>query len=124
MPSLGSYDALRQQEASTDDINEARDRAEKLVKTSKGVLQFDVQSEQRMRLVQASLTEPGAQVQWKMADNSTVVLTEATMSALIEEATVNMAARIQSVFARASLLKTKKNLGQVVTLRDISEEQW
>lgn len=124
MPSLGSYDALRQQEASTDDINVARDRAEKLVKTSKGVLQFDAQSEQRMRLVQASLTEPGAQVQWKMADNSTVVLTEATMSALIEEATVNMAARIQSVFARASLLKTKKNLGQVVTLRDISEEQW
>lgn len=124
MPSLGSYDALRQQEASTDDINAARDRAEKLVKTSKGILQFDAQSEQRMRVVLASLNEPGAKVHWKMADNSTVELSEASMSALIEEATVNMAARIQTVFARASLLKTKKNLGQVVTLRDISEEQW
>ena len=124
MPSLGSYDSLRQQEASTDDINAARDRAEKLVKTSKGVLQFDAQSEQRMRVVLASLNGPGAKVHWKMADNSTVELSEASMSALIEEATVNMAARIQSVFARASLLKTKKNLGQVITLRDISEEQW
>jgi hypothetical protein len=124
MPSLGSYDELRQQVASVEDINAARDSAEKLVKTSRGILQFDAQSEQRMRLVLASLNGPGERVLWKMADNTTVELSETTMSALIEEATANMGARIQSVFARASLLKTKKNLGQVVTLRDISTEQW
>lgn len=123
MPSLGSYDILRQIEASIEEINAARDAAEFLVPTSRGFLQFDPRSKQRMEIAADQLLE-GDSLQWKMWDNSKITLTKQELFDLIREASGSLGVRMRKTFEYANELKARKERGDVVTLRDISPERW
>ena len=123
MPSLGSYDALRQVQATIEEINAARDAAESLVPTSRGILQFDPRSKQRLEIA-ASQLFAGETVQWKMADNSKVTLDKQELLNLIQEASGALVVRMRRTFEYSNELKARMERGDVVTLRDISLERW
>lgn len=132
MPKLGKYDELAHSPATLEDIEAARLKAESLVMTSKGPLQFDSASRQRLvdvLRVLSSDAEPHEQryqVSWKMADNSVWAYTFVELRDLIFEAESLVGPRVLSAFQKAQSLKERyKTEGYgVVTLRDISPENW
>lgn len=126
MPSLGEFDGLAQESATLQDIDAARLAAESVVQTSRGALQFDLVSRQRMNDVLMTL-EPdnvNSAVTWIMADNSKQYLCYEELRDLHYEATTLIGLRIGRVFDIASELKERLRRGKVVTLRDISDEAW
>jgi len=126
MPALGKYDPLDHQFASKQDIEAARLRAESLVTTSKGKLQFDALSRQRMgdALRNMDPTDPNSVVSWRMADNGIKTMTHAQFSGVISEAELAVGSRSNQVFERSLEFKRKLSSGSAVTLRDIDQSNW
>lgn len=126
MPSLGEFDGLAQESATLQDIDAARLAAESVVQTSRGAMQFDLVSRQRMNDVLMTLEPDNANsaVTWVMADNSKQYLCYEELRDLHYEATTLIGPRIGRVFDIASELKERLRRGKVVTLRDISDEAW
>lgn len=124
MPSLGKHDALAWREIrEIDDIEIARKVHEYRVDTSKGVLQFDPTSKDRMYMVLQTINGGGT-VDWQMADNSTVTLDYESMSALIAEAESLVGPKLIRAHDYAQTLKTRFKIGGRVTQRDVAPENW
>jgi hypothetical protein len=124
MPSLGKHDALAWREIrEIDDIEIARKVHEYRVDTSKGVLQFDPTSKDRMYMILQTINGGGT-VDWQMADNSTVTLDYESMSALIAEAESLVGPKLIRAHDYAQTLKTRFKIGGRVTQREVSAENW
>lgn len=124
MPSLGKHDALAWREIrEIDDIEIARKVHEYRVDTSKGMLQFDPTSKDRMYMILQTINEGGT-VDWKMADNSTVTLNYESMSALIAEAESLVGPKLIRAHDYAQTLKTRFKIGGRVTQREVAPENW
>lgn len=124
MPSLGKHDALAWREIrEIDDIEIARKVHEYRVDTSKGVLQFDPTSKDRMYMVLQTINGGGT-VDWQMADNSTVTLDYESMSALIAEAESLVGPKLIRAHDYAQTLKTRFKIGGRVTQREVAPENW
>lgn len=126
MPSLGKFDALARKPATREQIDEARAKAEAIILTSVGKLQFDVYSRLRMTDILMTLqpATPASTVDWALADNSSVTLTHEQLSDLIAEAAALAGPRALQTFQRAQLLKQTLESGGVVTQRDITLSSW
>ena len=124
MPSLGKHDALAWRDIrEIDDIEIARKVHEYRVDTSKGVLQFDPTSKDRMYMILQTINGGGT-VDWQMADNSTVTLDYESMSALIAEAESLVGPKLIRAHDYAQKLKTRFKIGGRVTQREVSAENW
>lgn len=126
MPALDSYDELAHTLCTKEDIERERAYQETLLPTSKGLLQFDIVSRQRMADAMFTLVpeDVNSVVFWKMADNKSIPLRHAQLKDLIEEATQLASARTVRMFTLAHEFKSKLASGYKLTLRDIHEEKW
>lgn len=124
MPSLGKHDGLAWRIVeSVEEIETARKTHEYRVDTSKGPLQFDPTSKDRMYMILQTINEGGA-VEWKMADNSVVTLNYETMSALIAEAESLVGPKLLRAHDHAQRLKTRFRAGGRITQREVASENW
>ncbi|UKL14937.1 hypothetical protein hairong_031 [Pseudomonas phage hairong] len=124
MPSLGKHDALAwKQIFDIEEIETARKLSEYRVETSKGVLQFDPTSKDRMYMILQTINGGGT-VDWQLVDNSTVTLDYESMSALIAEAESLVGPKLLRAHDYAQTLKTRFKIGGRVTRRDVAPENW
>ena len=126
MPALGKHDPLAHKPASKRDVELARLKAESLILTSRGYLQFDSLSRQRMNdaLRNMNSVDSTSVVSWMMADNSIQTMTYHQFFDLIYEAEQAAGARLNQVFERSLEFKRKLSSGSEVTLRDIDQSNW
>ena len=126
MPALGSYDELAHTFCEKEDIEQERGRQESLIPTSRGLLQFDTLSRQRMMDALTTLVpeDVNSVVFWKMGDNTSVPLRHVQLKDLIEEASKLASARTVQMFTIAHEFKNKLAAGHKLTLRDISADKW
>lgn len=130
MPKLGKYDELAHQFASKQDVENARAAIESIVPTSRGPLQFDMVSRQRLQDVLRTLSpealshEQAYQVPWRMADNQITAFTYVELRDLITEAESLAGPRAISAFQKAQEFKAVLAAGGELTMRDISPENW
>lgn len=130
MPKLRKFDELEHQFATKDHIEAARLKAESIVMTSVGPLQFDPASRVRMGDVLRTLIpgvdpgEEGHDVAWNMADNSVVYFTYYGLRDIITEAESLAGPRALSAFQKAQAFKDVLATGGELTMRDIAPENW
>jgi len=98
------------------DIDSYRQKVESVVKVGILAVQFDAESERRMRLALSS----GDSVTWRMADNSERTFSNAEFEELINAAAVEAGKVISQAFLVARQLKEK----DTVTLRDLESAAW
>lgn len=126
MPSLGNYDRRDFIPVDMKMVDEARLRAEALVQTSQGLLQFDSSSRMRMEDVLHTMI-PGdsrSVTLWKMYDNREIALTYEGLRGLYEEARSLAGYRVQKVHAYATELKARIRNNKKVTLSELDLSNW
>lgn len=126
MSELGKYDALAHIPITLEDIKFARSEAEKIINTSKGALQYDVVSRQRMldALISLDPEDHTSTVTWAMADNEQIQLNHVEMGLLIKEANCVIGPHSIMMFEKANYFKDLLNTGSTLTMRDIAPEAW
>lgn len=130
MPKLRKFDELEHQLANKADVEAARAKAESVVTTRHGPLQFDLVSRQRMQDVLRTLNpaakpgEEGFSVSWTMADNSVIDFSHTGLRDIITEAEALAGPRAIAAFQKAQGFKATLEAGGELTMRDIAPENW
>lgn len=122
MPSLRNHDPLSTKLVTASEIDAARHVAESVVQTSFGKVQFDSLSRQRLNDIAYGASIEA--IEWQMADNTQVTLTQSELRDLITEAQLQAGSRAIAAFQRAKMLKDTLYNGGRVTQRDIAPESW
>lgn len=130
MPKLAKFDELAHQFATKEDVEAARLKAESVVVTSAGPIQFDLVSRTRMVDVLRTLSpeagpgDLGHDVAWTMADNSVIHFSYVGLRDIISEAESLVGPRALSAFQTAQTFKDTLASGGELTMRDIAPENW
>lgn len=123
MSSLGQYDSLQHKYVTKEDIDAAKEKAEEIIVTSKGRLQFDTLSRQRLNDVVKALTKDEV-ISWGMVGGQTVSLKKEELKKLIEEAEAISGTRAPKLYLKAKEFKDLISSGVRVTARDVCPEVW
>lgn len=122
MPSLRNHDPLAQILVTAVQIDKARIAAESIVTTAFGKVQFDALSRQRLNDIAYGVSFD--EIDWRLADNAHITLTQSELREMIGEAQQQAGPRAISAFQRAQTLKDTLMTGGRVTARDIAPESW